>query len=654
MPGIAVLAVFLSTLVVDPAAKSDQKGVVRSARSGYWSDPMTWEDGIAPREEARIQIRAGHLVTYDVVSAWPVRVIHIAGTLTFATDRDTLLSVGLIKIEQGEDRGEDGFDCSAHAGFLDPALPTSALLVGTPERPVGAGWNARIRLVPIAGMDRQTCPAIVCCGGRMDFHGAPMTRTWVKLGRAAKKGDVSISLAESVAGWRVGDHVIITATSTHENGRQRGTLRPVAKGRKAFTEERTITALADRLVVLDRALEHAHEAQEYYRAEVANLSRNVVVESADPASSRGHTMYHRGSSGSISHAEFRHLGKEGVLGKYSLHFHMVGDTMRGSSVIGASIWDSGNRWITIHGTNYLVVRDCVGYGSVGHGFYLEDGSEAYNVLDRNLAVGAFAGEPLPGQFLPFDRNEGAGFWWANSLNSFTRNVAVECDRYGYRYQATPDASGRLVRPVLQPDGQIEPVDIRTLPFVRFEGNEAHAQLGGMNMGEGVAGVGPDERHPFLIRDLRIWESLWSFQPGAPSIVLDGIDIRNSKYGIFTPQFDPRARPYGRMTVRGVNRSGFMTTGPSAMPGENTPLPVGIDDRPPCTIITFLASGPCGRTVVRGATVDNGREARALAANFLEWEVELEAQPAGWGSVTAFGVDAAGNIEPRPHVVNGIP
>ena len=109
--------------------------------------------------------------------------------------------------------------------------------------------------------------------------------------------------------------------------------------------------------------------------------------------------------------------------------------MRGSSVVGASIWDSGNRWITIHGTNYLVVRDSVGYRAVGHGFYLEDGSETYNVLDRNLAVQAFAGKPLPDQFLPFDHNDGAGFWWANSLNSFTRNVAVECDRYGFRYES---------------------------------------------------------------------------------------------------------------------------------------------------------------------------------------------------------------------------
>ena len=43
-----------------------------------------------------------------------------------------------------------------------------------------------------------SCPAIVCCGGRMDFHGAPLNRTWVKLGATAKKGDTAVSLAEPV------------------------------------------------------------------------------------------------------------------------------------------------------------------------------------------------------------------------------------------------------------------------------------------------------------------------------------------------------------------------------------------------------------------------------------------------------------------------
>jgi hypothetical protein len=599
-------------------------------------------------------------VTYDLDSAQAIRFIHVAGFLTFAADRNTRLDVGLIKIEQGENASEDGFDCDAHSPKIDPAQPTPALLVGTPERPIGAQWTAKIRLVRFEEQDRQTCPAIVCCGGRMEFHGAPMDRTWVKLGRTASKGESTALLAEAVTGWRVGATVILTATETHNNGREQGTLRPGAKGRRAFTEERTITAIRDRSLSLDRPLLQNHTVRGNDRGEVANLSRNVIVESADPAGVRGHTMYHRGSSGSISFAEFRHLGKDGVLGKYSLHFHMVGASMRGSSVIGASIWDSANRWITIHGTNYLVVRDCVGYRSVGHGFYLEDGSEAYNVLDRNLAVQAFAGKPLPDQFLPFDRNDGAGFWWANSLNSFTRNVAVECDRYGYRYEAAPDSSGRLVRPVLLAAEPAEEVDIRTLPFIRFDQNEAHSQLYGANLGEGVGGIGPDASHPFVVKDMKIWDSNWAFQPGAPSIVIDGMDITRSKYGMFVPRHDTRIQPYGRMTTKGVNSPGILLASPTSLPGEKAPPPIGIDDRPPYTIITSAIRTPNGRVTVRGTTADNGNvervvvngdQARPLAANFLEWEVVLNAQYSGSVSITASATDAAGNTEARPHVLH---
>src|SRR5207302_3452927 len=227
--------------------------------------------------------------------------------------------------------------------------------------------------------------------------------------------------------------------------------------------------------------------------------------SAGPAGVRGHTMYHRHSAGSISYAEFRHLGKKGVLGRYALHYHLVGDTMRGSYVLGASIWDSHNRWLTIHGTNYLVVRDCVGYRSIGHGYFFEDGTEVFNVLDRNLAVQALRGKPLPKQVLPFDANEGAGFWWANSLNTFTRNGSCENARYGFRYEATPSSALKLNLRVQQPDGTKKIVDIRTLPFVRFDDNESHSEgLYGINIGEGVARAGPDNRHPFVMRNTKIW------------------------------------------------------------------------------------------------------------------------------------------------------
>src|SRR5262249_37705896 len=301
-------------------------------------------------------------------------------TLTFARDRNTLLSVGLIKIQPGEDGSENGFDCDAHMPALKPGEPLPALDVGTPTEPIPVEHTATIQLRYFEGMDKDSCPAIVCCGGRMDFHGAALSRTWVKLGAPANKGDQEITLAEPVTGWRAGDRVILTATTRQK--KRAGTFR-VSVRDGTQTEERIVQAIVGLKVTLDKPLAYGHACNGPYRGDVANLSRNVIVESAEPAVVRGHTMYHRRSEGSISYAEFRHLGKPGVLGRYSLHYHLAGDTMRGSSVIGASIWDSGNRWLTIHGTNYLVVRDCVGYQSLGHGFFLEDGTEVYNILDRN-------------------------------------------------------------------------------------------------------------------------------------------------------------------------------------------------------------------------------------------------------------------------------
>src|SRR5262249_33496472 len=126
-------------------------GLIRSAKSGPWSAAATWEGGKVPGAGARVQVRPGHAVTYDVKSDQAIRSIHIAGTLTFAPDRDTRLDVGLLKVQPGNDCSEEGFDCDAHLPAADPKMARPALEVGTPERPIAAGRTAVIRLVYFEG-----------------------------------------------------------------------------------------------------------------------------------------------------------------------------------------------------------------------------------------------------------------------------------------------------------------------------------------------------------------------------------------------------------------------------------------------------------------------------------------------------------------------
>jgi len=515
----------------------------RTAGSGKWSEAETWEGGRRPQAGDFVQVRAGHTVTYDVNSSAAIRMIHVAGVLTFSREKSTLLDVGLLKIEAGETETEDGFECDSalaissfhsHAKHAQPALE-----IGTRSAPIPAGITATIRLRHFPRTNPDTLPAIISCGGRWDVHGAPLARTWLKLAKPAKAGDATVTLTEPVSDWRVGDQVIIT--TGHSGGPEKGASfrKTVPRPKPVGTETQQIAAIDGATLTLDRRLDKSHPCEKLMSCEVANLSRNVVIESAEPAGVRGHTMYHHGSTGGISYAEFRHLGKEGVLGKYAIHFHLVRDTMRGSGVTGASIWDSHNRWVTIHGTDHLLSRDCVGYQSRGHGFFLEDATEQWNVLDRNLAVQAFSNSPLPKQVPGYDPNDGAGFWWANDRHTLTRNVACENDRYGYHFHVIKTAAFDPVLRLGEPDGTVAARDVRTVPFLRFEDNESHGDgLFGFRLGDEAHGsVHGDREHPFVARNLRAWESHYAIRPNLQFFLLEGLQVQNSAFGIYHPDYD---------------------------------------------------------------------------------------------------------------------
>ena len=94
---------FAAFATVLPTSGAAETPLIRSAHSGSWSAAETWEGGKVPGAGARVQVRKGHVVVYDRISGESVRAVYIAGVLTFASDKDTRLDVGLIRIQDGDD-----------------------------------------------------------------------------------------------------------------------------------------------------------------------------------------------------------------------------------------------------------------------------------------------------------------------------------------------------------------------------------------------------------------------------------------------------------------------------------------------------------------------------------------------------------------------
>ena len=518
------------------------RGLIRSAGSGPWSAATTWEGGAVPAAGARVQVRAGHTVRYDVASdaVDPLdprrRDAHLRPRPRHPPD------VGLIKIQAGDDASEDGFDCDAHLGRPVAGAPRPALEVGTADRPIGPEHTAVIRLAYVEGMDRETCPAIVCCGGRMDFHGAPMSRTWVKLGATAAGGaprGQARRAGHGLAGRRPRDRHRHPRRQRH-----RGHAEAEA-GRQGAVEPRP-GRLPDRRRAGRAGLHRgAHHPGHRRRPPDARPAPRFRAPGRRRLSRRGrepepqrrrrvgrpgrrprpHDVPPRLGRLDLATPSSATWARRACSASTACTSTCVGDTMRGSSVVGASIWDSGNRWITIHGTNYLVVRDCVGYQS-GRPRLLPRGRHRglQRPRPQPRRAGVRRASSCRSRSCRSTRTRARASGGPTAGTRFTRNVACENDRYGYRFEATPNREPGLTFPVLQPDGSRREVDIRTLPFVRFEGNESHCDgKYGLNLGEGVDRVGPDHRHPFVIKDMKIWKVHYAFRPESPSVLVDGHD-----------------------------------------------------------------------------------------------------------------------------------
>jgi hypothetical protein len=80
------------------------------------------------------------------------------------------------------------------------------------------------------------------------------------------------------------------------------------------------------------------------------------------------------------------MGQTNVIGRYPMHFHVLGDNCRDCYFRDSSIHRSFYRCVSIHGTNYLKVIENVAFDITGYSDYFEDGVEHHNRLELNLGA----------------------------------------------------------------------------------------------------------------------------------------------------------------------------------------------------------------------------------------------------------------------------
>lgn len=66
--------------------------------------------------------------------------------------------------------------------------------------------------------------------------------------------------------------------------------------------------------------------------------------------------------------------------RYSIHFHMHGDTAYQSYLKNCSIHHTFSRALAVHGTNRLLIQHNTGYHTMGHTFFIEDGAEVMSCV----------------------------------------------------------------------------------------------------------------------------------------------------------------------------------------------------------------------------------------------------------------------------------
>ncbi|KAM4707529.1 cell surface hyaluronidase CEMIP2 isoform 1-T2 [Discoglossus pictus] len=373
-------------------------------------------------------------------------------------------------------------------------------------------------------------------------------------------GGAVLDLLDDVRSWQPEDKIVVASTDYSMYQAEEFTLLPCPECNKfqvKLKEKPQFYHVGEIIDGLDM------------RAEVGVLSRNILIQGEMEPSCYGdnqcqffnydtfggHIKILRNfTSVHLSNIELKHMGQQ-LMGSYPVHFHLSGDVDEvggysvGTYLEGLSIHHSFSRCVTVHATNGLLIKDTIGYDTLGHCFFLEDGIEQRNTLFHNLGL-----VTKPGTLLPTDRNNTmcmsirnkvfgnyvpnpstdcmavSTFWIANPNNNLINNAAAGSQDAGIWYvfhkMSTGDSHG------LYPETKSE-----LTPLGLFYNNRVHSNFkAGLFIDKGVKVTNANKEDPreYLCLDnnarFRPHENADPDKPRVAALIDSLITFKNNDHG----------------------------------------------------------------------------------------------------------------------------
>jgi len=331
-------------------------------------DPATW-GGMVPDASSDVVVPSGEVILVDCMAEARTIEIEPGGVLRASHEQSSRLTLHGNLVVRG--RLEYG-----RAGCRIPAAVTAEIVLtgmqddryaGTPSPPETADSGPNdVAMEPLASdiglwlIDRGV------------FTGAgALKKAWSFLHDGAGPGDAAFSV-EDATGWSEGDRIVLTPSAQRSEPNH---FEQFDEGALAGIDGTTFTLESA------PAFAHAGCSDCMRRAEALNLTRNVVVRSADD-SAHAHIMVAQQALLQLDSVELRWLGPEwgreeddsarcgGPERRAPIWFHQQDDASEQSFVRHASIWGGQRHFVMVERSHGVELTDIAGYDAFDTGYAL--------------------------------------------------------------------------------------------------------------------------------------------------------------------------------------------------------------------------------------------------------------------------------------------